>query len=62
MKYRTREEMLAAAEAEVREAMRLHWDHGHGEITIQIGPKSIRVQEGKGHLFEAPDPQPAARR
>ena len=29
-----------------------HIAHGHGEMKIQIKPGAMRIQEGKGHLFE----------
>ena len=44
---------LELAEALIIASVRSHYAHGHGEIVIQIRPGSIRVREGKGHLFES---------
>ena len=45
---------LSEEEALLISVVRSHVKHGHGEIKIQIRPGSMRIQEGKGHLFELP--------
>jgi len=46
---------LSEEEALLVSVVRQHVQHGHGEIKIQIRPGSMRIQEGKGHLFELPE-------
>ena len=43
---------LSPVEVFIIEAVRRHVAHGHGEISIQIRPGSVRVQEGVGSLFD----------
>jgi len=43
---------LTPEENLVIEVMRQHVEHGHGEIKIQIQPGRLRIQEGRGHLFD----------
>ena len=47
------------AEEDLLKALRRHVAHGHGEIIVQVRPLpnrpgicSVRIQEGKGNLYE----------
>ena len=43
---------LSELESDVIEDLRAHVAHGHGLMTITVKPGSVRVQSGKGRLYE----------
>ena len=43
---------ISEIESDVIDSMRAHVLHGYGEIIISIKPNSIRIQEGRGRIYD----------